>query len=349
MQILIFNLVLVIVDMCVGTEVISFKSFQLQHNKVYQSNEELSLREQIFKRNVLEIEKHNQLYDQGLTTYRMGVNKFTDMTPDEFSSMLKTIPLSNVSFKQDASANNMELYTLKPPVNIDWRENGMISAVKDQGNCGSCWAFSVTGAVEAQIAISQKSNVILSEQELVDCEKRNNGCNGGALIYAYQYVKETGLTYEDEYPYQGVKNYECKNVKRKAVKLSSFSNITPYNETQLISVVGNIGPASVAINADKLQNYQSGVFNELCSNVVNHGVLVVGYNTEQNYWILKNSWGPNWGEKGYFRLAMGSGLCGIASQAYYPTKISSGSSKIHFFNVSVASLISGIIYMIRNK
>ncbi|XP_066256965.1 cathepsin L-like proteinase [Euwallacea similis] len=353
MQSVLFCIVLLIAEICVGTAITSFKSFQLQYNKVYQSDAELSLREQTFNSNVRKIDEHNQLYAQGLTTYTMDINQFADMTPEEFSSMLKTIPLSNVSLNQDANGGNMKLDDSKLPESIDWRDLGMVTAVKNQGNCGDCWAFSTTGTLEAQLAMKENTLVALSEQNLLDCDtKKNQGCNGGAVQYAYEYIIQNGLTYEEDYPYRGVQSSTCQKGNRKAVTLKSYQNIEQYNETDLKVAVGIVGPVSVAINANPLQFYKSGVFNEVCSNEINHAVLAVGYNTTdegQSYWIIKNSWGINWGEDGYFRLARGSGLCGVARQACYPIGINSGSSKIHVFNISAASLISGIIYMILNR
>ena len=211
---------------------------------------------------------------------------------------------------------------------IDWRENHKVSSVKNQEKCGGCWAFSSTGAVESAYAI--KNNILynLSQQELLDCSYLNHGCNGGAMDLAFQFIMNNGLCTNLSYPYEAERGLcqkiDCESV----VQISNYSDVTQNNETALAQAVLK-QPVSVAIQANKrsFQMYQSGIYNDPeCGTQLDHGVLVVGYGTDNNlnmnYWIIKNSWGPEWGDDGYIRIAKDiedeRGQCGIAMNPSYP-------------------------------
>ncbi|GKC21817.1 cysteine proteinase COT44-like protein [Tanacetum coccineum] len=217
------------------------------------------------------------------------------------------------------------------PTKVDWRESGAVTPIKNQGSCGSCWAFSTVAAVEGINKIITGDLISLSEQELVDCDNRyNSGCNGGAMDYAFEFIiANGGIDTETDYPYKGVGDV-CDQVRNKAniVSIDGYEDVQPNNENALKKAVAH-QPVSVGIEASgrAFQLYQSGVFTGTCGTELDHGVVVVGYGSEngKDYWLVRNSWGTNWGEDGYFRLERNihtarSGKCGITMMASYPVK-----------------------------
>jgi len=223
---------------------------------------------------------------------------------------------------------------LTPTVN--WTAQGYVTPVKNQGSCGCCWSFSATGALEAAYNIKHNlkgsSQVSLSEQQLIDCSSNstygNQGCNGGVTYYAFKYIKAVGgIDSESSYAYKSNQGACAYNSATKVASLTAYATTTTGSETALQTQVA-IQPVSVAINAaPSLQAYANGVYNDpACgtgsSAQLNHAVLVVGYGTDATagaYWIVKNSWGANWGMNGYFLLKKGSNMCGVAQQTAYPT------------------------------
>jgi cathepsin L len=209
------------------------------------------------------------------------------------------------------------------PDSVDWRTQGQVTEVKDQGNCGSCWAFSVTGSTEGAYYRSSGKLVSLSEQQLVDCSTDiNSGCGGGYLDYTFPYVQQYGLQTESSYPYTASDD-NCKYSASDVVtKVSGYHSIESEDEDALLDAVANVGPVSVAIDANYLSAYDSGIYeDDWCSPYgLNHGVLIVGYGSEngKNFWIVKNSWGSSFGEQGFFRIARGQNECGIAEDTVYP-------------------------------
>ncbi|NWU00731.1 CATS protein, partial [Urocynchramus pylzowi] len=213
------------------------------------------------------------------------------------------------------------------PEALDWRDKGCVTEVKNQGACGSCWAFSAVGALEAQVKLKTGNLVSLSAQNLVDCSGMygNKGCAGGFMTEAFQYIIDNGgIESEESYPYTA-QNGTCHyNASARAASCSRFLELPEGDEAALRDAVATVGPVAVAIDATRpgFFLYRSGVFDDpQCSQEVNHGVLVVGYGSLENkeYWLVKNSWGVHFGDAGYIRMARNaSNLCGIASYASYP-------------------------------
>ncbi|XP_066994144.2 cathepsin L [Anabrus simplex] len=325
----------------VATQAISFfdlvleewNTFKLQHRKKYTSPTEEKFRMKIFMENRNKIAKHNARFERGEVKYKLGLNKYGDMLHHEFTSALngfnrtykeelrKSLKIQGATFITPA---NVEL-----PSAVDWREHGAVTPVKDQGHCGSCWSFSSTGALEGQHFRKTGVLVSLSEQNLVDCSTTygNEGCNGGLMDQAFQYVKDNGgIDTEKFYPYEG-EDDKCRyNPKYSGATDAGFVDIPSGNEHKLKQAVATVGPVSVAIDAshESFQFYSEGVYYEpQCdSEQLDHGVLVVGYGTTddgEDYWIVKNSWSESWGDRGYIKMSRNrENNCGIATQASYP-------------------------------
>ena len=218
----------------------------------------------------------------------------------------------------------------KLPKHVDWRKEGIVSSVKNQLECGSCWAFSAVGAIEGEWSLKHHQLYNLSEQELVDCSGYlgNNGCDGGSMDNAFQYVVQNGLCLNISYPYNATDG-QCQNQTcTKQVYIDKYYDVPHNNERQLEKAVSR-QPVSVAIQANQqsFQLYKQGIYNDPdCGDYLDHGVLVVGYGHDKKYkmkyWIIKNSWGSSWGENGYMRMIKNSnvseGLCGIAMDPSYP-------------------------------
>ncbi|XP_031109821.1 cysteine proteinase 3-like isoform X2 [Ipomoea triloba] len=299
---------------------LSFARFALKYGKRYESAEEMKRRFSVFKESLKTIRSHNK---RGLS-YKLGVNEFADMTWDEF----RTQRLGAAQNCSATSKGNITRSDVTLPPTKDWRQDGIISPVKSQGGCGACWAFSTTGALEAAYAQASGKPISLSEQQLVDCAGafNNYGCQGGLPSYAFEYIKYNGgLDTEQSYPYAG-KDGVCKFTSGTiGVQVVDSINITQGAEDELLYAVGMIRPVSVAFQAvDGFSLYKSGVYiSTICGNTsmdLNHAVLAVGYGVENGvqYWLLKNSWGDQWGENGYFKMQMGKNMCGIATCASYP-------------------------------
>ncbi|XP_043254735.1 uncharacterized protein LOC122398699 [Colletes gigas] len=300
-----------------------FESFIKEYGKTYDSAQTKQDRFKIFKKNLKVIEEL-QNFEQGTAKY--GVTMFADLTPKEFKERYLGFR-PELRHENDIPFSEAEIPDVDLPPKFDWRDHGVVTPVKDQGQCGSCWAFSVTGNIEGQYAIRHNKLLSLSEQELVDCDSLDEGCNGGYMYNAYRSIERLGgLELETDYPYDA-KTEKCHFVQTKSrVQIDSAVNITS-NETKMAQWLVTNGPISVAINANAMQFYIKGVshpFKFLCSpDNLDHGVLIVGYATSKYpifkktlpYWIIKNSWGPRWGEQGYYRVFRGDGTCGVNQMA----------------------------------
>ena len=278
-------------------------------------------------------------------TFILGHNQFSGMDSNEFSAYLgyskKYEPLNNLrgnSIKVSPSMDGGFRSFESLPLYIDWVENGAVTDVKDQGQCGSCWSFSTTGALEGAYYIKYGDLVSFSEQQLVDCDNLKNGghdhgCNGGLMDNAYSWIsKNGGLCSESSYPYSsGTTKTSGTCMKRCSLIdgsiIDSFEDVTPNSDIAMMSALVK-QPVSIAIEADQkeFQLYKSGIFTGSCGTNLDHGVLLVGYGTfeDDDYYLVKNSWGTTWGADGYIYLGRGSqyndgsGQCGLLMEGSYP-------------------------------
>lgn len=313
-----------------------WKAFKNQHSKTYENEVEERFRMKIFLENRHKIAIHNQKYAKNEVTYKLGLNKYADLLHHEFINTLNGFNSTQLhlnkklnSIRIDEPVTFIEAANVEVPKSVDWREKGAVTDVKDQGHCGSCWSFSATGALEGQHFRKTGKLVSLSEQNLVDCSGSygNDGCNGGLMDNAFQYIKDNGgIDTEKSYPYEAIDDtckYSAKNV---GATDKGFVDIPSGSEDKLKQALATVGPVSVAIDAshESFQFYSEGVYIEpQCdSQQLDHGVLAVGYGTDesgQDYWIVKNSWGTTWGDKGFVKMARNQeNQCGIATQASYP-------------------------------
>lgn len=318
---------------------ISYETFEIwmdYYGIKYNTVRERRHRFEIWSEKVAQIQEHNS---DSKNTWQKGVNQFTATTWKEKQETILMDPQDCSATDHHFGPKPIDLNELKAksngaPLNIDWRDQKVISEVKNQGDCGSCWTFSTTGCLEAHHAIETGQIVLLSEQNLVDCAGayKNDGCDGGLPSQAFEYVRYNGgINTEFSYPYYATDGNCSYNTKSGTVGaiVDSVYNITQYSEGEIYDAVGLKGPVSIAFDVvDDFFDYQSGIYQSaVCGNTsatVNHAVLTVGYGTDDNlndgmpYWIVKNSWDWDWGNQGYFYIERGVNMCGLAACASFP-------------------------------
>uniref|UniRef100_A0ACD6AH47 Uncharacterized protein n=1 Tax=Avena sativa TaxID=4498 RepID=A0ACD6AH47_AVESA len=311
-----------------------YERWRAQHT-VSRNLGEKARRFNVFKANVRLIHEFNL----GDEPYKLRLNRFGDMTADEFSRAYASSRIAHHrTFRGDQirSDDGFVMHdsaaaATSLPSSVDWRAKGAVTGVKDQGQCGSCWAFSTVASVEGINAIRTGNLMSLSEQQLVDCDTSDSGCNGGLMDNAFQYIASNGgIASEEAYPYTAQQASTCYTAPPDVVTIDGYQDVPANNEAALQKAVA-AQPVSVAIDASgsQFQFYSEGVLAGKCGTALDHGVAVVGYGVTVDgtkYWVVKNSWGAGWGENGYIRMKRNvkskQGLCGIAMAASYPVKTS---------------------------
>jgi len=313
-----------------------WEAWKQQHGKTYTTNsdartelgelteDEESLRRKVWLENRAAIEEHNRQFNEGVHTFHLAMNKFGDLRSHEFVATMNGF---RPSLDERGALNSSQLHQMPAnirslPTNVDWRKKGAVTEVKDQGCCGSCWAFATTGALEAAHHKKTGKLVSLSEQQLVDCS--GEGCLGGLPEHAYEFIKKQGgIDTEESYPYEA-KEGKCRyNPNHKGARVTGFTTVPTGDENALKHAVATQGPCSVGIDGSFHQFHKGGIYSwsGCSSEMLDHAVLVVGYGTEngKDFWLIKNSWGKDWGEDGYFRMARNANnMCGVATDATYP-------------------------------
>ena len=296
-----------------------WRLWKAKYGKAYLSIGEQTQRQKIWLLNRELVKEHNSKE----STFELELNWFADMTAEEFASIYNGYGKGQREETQNTTIYRSTDATV--PDSVDWRTKGLVTPVKNQGDCGSCWAFSTTGSLEGAHAKKTGRLVSLSEQNLVDCDKGDHGCEGGLMKNAFEYIRDNkGIDTEASYPYKAKKGHcEFKEADIGATVRRHVSILT-FDCWALKDAVANVGPISVGMDAShgSFQLYKSGIYDPtVCSKTkLDHGVLVVGYGSEngKEYWIVKNSWGTRWGMEGYFKIAAKSNVCGICTSACYP-------------------------------
>lgn len=307
-----------------------FYQFKAKHGKNYTSYDEHLKRFEIYKANKVKIAAHNAKK----LSWTLAMNQFGDMSGYEFSMYVKRGNGGGFVPRAESERKVKQLPKASC-TSVDWDMQGAVTPVKNQGQCGSCWSFSTTGAIEGRSFVKTGKLVSLSEQELVDCDTVDSACNGGLMDYGFEYViNHGGLCTEIEYPYVSgttTKKGTCSSTGcTRYDSISSYTDVSRNSQSELESALCE-GPVSIAIEADQeyFQFYSGGVLDGSgCGDKLDHGVLLVGmgYDTDSgsDYWKVKNSWGDSWGESGFIRLCRncgmnsGAGQCGLMMQPSYP-------------------------------
>lgn len=289
---------------------LKFQEFCAKYGKNYESLQEYLARFKIFRQNLRRMEDRanaNAMFIEGVT-------KFSDLTPNEFRRTYLNLDINVLNTIHFEEAEPILHFGAEE--NFDWLD--VLNPVKNQGSCGSCWAFSTVANLEGLYYIKYGEHKRFSEQMLVDCDTSDSACNGGLMEYTFEWIKSNGgLMLESDYAYTGKKG-TCKSDSSKyAVKVTGYNKLSSDDENDILNYLVETGPLAIAVNADPLQNYISGIASYSKSTCdpsgINHAVNLVGYGVENGtkYWLVRNSWGADWGEDGYFRMLRGSGTCGI--------------------------------------
>ena len=308
----------------------AFEKFQRDFDKKYE-DAEIASRFGAFARNYAIIEEENAKGQ----SFKLAINEFADLTSEEFARAKLGYKPSGSPWGTLANLGVHAPSNITVPDTVDWTQKGAVNPIKNQGQCGSCWAFSAIGALEGAWEIATGKLDSFSEQQLVDCSRAqgNQGCSGGLMDNAFKYEEGNAVCTEASYGYTA-RGGTCQAATCTAGipkgGVVGFKDVTPRSEQALMEAVAQ-QPVSVAIEADKsiFQLYSGGVLNGACGTNLDHGVVVVGYGEESGkpYWLVRNSWGAGWGLNGYVKIARGTGgvgMCGILSQPSYPVVKGSG-------------------------
>merc|ERR1711887_128730 len=306
-----------------------WEKFKLQHVKAYPHREEEELRKGVFRANLRKIAAHNEREEQGLETWRMAVTEFADLTEEEFTQQMLG---GYVMTPQSLGGHAKREVASDLPASVDWREKGVVTDAKNQGSCGSCWAFATVENIESYAAINNVTLTKLSTQEVTTCTPNpmhcggTGGCRGSIPQLGYNYVQLFGLATNDDYPYWSGVTGMTGNCKYDLERRTPVVGITGYNTLPANDMaatmhhLATVGPLAVAGDATPWQFYGHGVFPgcSYSNNIgLNHAIQMVGYGTDPtngDYWLVRNSWGAMWGEQGYIRLQRESELtCGTDS------------------------------------
>jgi len=279
----------------------SFEDYKLEFGRDY-SVAEHSHREALFAAELSEVNKQNALYHAGKSTWYAAMNEFSDWTADEFSTKKGRAPSVSMPATVTLAASRQSNPTRK-----DWREDNVVSPVKNQGGCGSCWAFASTECMESHYMIGTKEDIVLAPQYYVNCVKNpmscggTGGCEGAIAELAFNLTAQVGIPLERDLPYRG-SDGSC-GTYPEAVTCDGYHHLAPNDASELETALATVGPVSVSVAAN-WGRYSGGVYEGGCSSSyscsINHAVLAVGY--DQDYWLIRNSWGASWGERGYIRL-----------------------------------------------
>jgi len=299
-----------------------FTSWTVHHSKNYEIDAFFK-RYSIFKQNLDYINEHNAKN----MSFQMEMNRFGDLTFDEFSTTYKGRPVRSESTVSSSSFVPISADRVGAGGALDWRTKGAVSPIQDQGQCGSCYSFSGIASIEGAWALKKGALIKLSEQQVVDCSRSlgNEGCNGGYEKNVFQYViNNRGIGTSAKYPYTGRDNQACKgSTNPSVVTISSQKSIPANNENAMMTAV-QLGPISIAVDAShSFQFYSRGVFDDRgCGTSLDHAINIVGFGTDtttgKDYWIVRNSWGTSWGESGYIRVIRNKNMCGLALDSVYP-------------------------------
>ncbi|KAL3307445.1 Cathepsin L2 [Cichlidogyrus casuarinus] len=300
--------------------------YKLKHGKVYEKDEEDEMRKNLWHDNFKMVEEHNKKYEAGEVTYDMEQNHFSDISEEERKQYLNAMPPQD-SFESSAHLEQVPANNKTVPDSWDWRKIGGVNPVKYQGRCGSCWIFSAMAAVEFQYwNITNGTLLSFSEQQVNDCNGKRTCGTGGWMPEVFQYLRKNRIQTSVTYPYIG-KDKPCVNYTQSGINISIVHVEHKSQEEVLKNAVHTMGVLANAMNAvGSIYSYKSGVYYEpanVCpNNTVNHGVAIVGYGTDPkggDYWIIRNSWGQGYGEKGYMRVARNRGnVCSIATHGMCP-------------------------------
>ncbi|CAL5028646.1 unnamed protein product [Urochloa decumbens] len=303
------------------------EQWMAKYGRVYSDAAEKAWRFEVFKANVDFIESVNA----GNHKFWLEANQFADLTDDEFRATRTGYKLPAGKDRRTAAFRYANVSLDDLPDSIDWRAKGAVTPIKNQGECGCCWAFSTVASMEGVVKLSTGKLISLSEQELVDCDVNgmDQGCDGGEMDDAFQFIIDNGgLTTESNYPYTAADG-TCNSGKASndAASINGFEDVPANDEASLRKAVAN-QPVSVAVDGgdSHFRFYKGGVLSGTCGTELDHGIAAVGYGVAADgtkYWLMKNSWGTSWGEGGYIRMerdvADEEGLCGLAMQPSYPT------------------------------